>query len=233
MNLAQFMTYVSSMGVPRAYPNNLAPATDMLQFAGVQPIVLTNNTQTSASVVNPTANNLLELAALHNTLLVGTQAISTGTGDDTTSGLPTSVVKKPWLDAPDGSLPFDFGGAVALGGVGTTVIVPMTPGVALYSFRVPTGYDGVINAYSWNFTGGGFTDGSGDLVGQIFRNTAAVRNYDAMLNERGTTTIPRNTAPIRIYSNDLITLQVQHASNGLLAGDIVGSFVGYFYPNAS
>ena len=32
---------------------------------------------------------------------------------------------------------------------------------------MPLGYDGVINAYSWNFLGASFVDGSGDIVVQI------------------------------------------------------------------
>ena len=35
---------------------------------------------------------------------------------------------------------------------------------------VPDGYDGVINAYSWNFTGGGFAQGGGDLQAQVLNN---------------------------------------------------------------
>jgi hypothetical protein len=175
--------------------------------------------------LNNAANDLSELAILHNQLLTTGKLIITGTGGDT-APLPTySTVRRPWLDAPEGAVPFDPQTAVALGAVGTIVTV--------VSLTVPDGYDGVINAYSWNFTGAGFVEGSGDLIAQVLRNTAAVRNYDNILVEKGTIAQPRPISPLRVYSGQIISLTVNHVANPLLVGNLVASFVGYFYPSAS
>lgn len=233
MNLADWYQYVAAM---EAYNAANIPAGLQIQQGNAQvvyPATSTNAATTNATVVNSQASELLNLAALHNTLLVNGQLIATGTGDNTVSPLPTGIIKKPWLDAPPGALPYDFGGSVALGAVGSSVIVPMTAGQTTYSFVVPSGYDGVINAWSWNFTGGGFVDGSGDLQAQIYRNGAVIRGFDNVTVQKGTIGIPRQVPPIRVFSGDVISLQVNHLANGLLAGNIVGSFVGYFYPNAS
>jgi hypothetical protein len=209
---------------PNVAGSNLGPANIATALQSLFPQVPATNS-TNASTVNQTANQLLELAAMHQLLLVNQQAIATGTGDNTVSPLPTSTVKKPWLDAPDGSVPFDPEEAIVLGVVGTTtVVVTMT---------VPQGYDGVINGFNWNFTGGGFVQGSGDLQAQILRNGVPVRNYDNILTERGSYEIARPIAPMRIWSNDVIELVVNHIANGLLSGNLLGGFVGWFYPNAS
>jgi hypothetical protein len=95
---------------------------------------------------------------------------------------------------------------------------------------VPDGMDGVINRLSWNFTGGGFVQGSGDIQAQLFRNGAAVRNFDNMLVEKGSIGTARPISPIRVYAGQIITLVVNHLANGLLNGNLVGSLVGYYYP---
>jgi hypothetical protein len=183
---------------------------------------------TNASSTNAVANNLLELATLHNTLLVGSALIGTGQGDGTTSADPTTTIKRPWIDEPDGAVPFDPEIAVALPPAATIptqyVIVTLT---------VPQGYDGVIKGFNWNFTGGGFVQGDGSLQAQILRNGVPVRNYDNILTERGTYQTARPISPLRIYSLDVIQLVVNHLANGLLSGNLLGGFVGYFYPSAS
>lgn len=184
-----------------------------------------NGTATNTTSLNQQANGLLELANLHNTLLTANQLVASGTGDDASRQLPTAVVARPWLESPEGSIPFDPQIVVVLPGVGTAATV--------VTLVVPEGNDGVINAYSWNFTGGGFVQGSGDIVVQILRNGAAVRNYDNILVEKGTIASPRTISPLRVYSGQTIQLVVTHANNALLNGNVVGCFSGYFYPSMS
>jgi hypothetical protein len=148
--------------------------------------------------------------------------IVTGASIDPVITPPTLTVKKPWLDEPDGSASFDFQGGVALPAAGAMATV--------LQFTVPDGTDGVIKGLSWNFTGGGFVQFSGDLVVQILRNGAAIRNYDHILNEKGTLQFPRPVSPIRIFANQVITMTIQNNSL-VLTGNVVGGFSGYFYPN--
>ncbi len=213
------------VGVPTgvyldAYGRPIGGVVDPRLHDGTQTGVVTDRVD-----YNTQANELNELAVLHNTLLCSNLLVSSGTGDNPAAQLPTYTVKRPWLDMPEGGVPFDPQYSVALGVVGTTVTV--------VTLVVPEGYDGVINAYSWNFTGGGFVQGSGDLVAQVLRNGAAVRNYDNILVEKGSIQTPRPISPLRIFSNQIITLVVNHAANGLLNGNVVGCFSGYFYPSMS
>ncbi len=184
-----------------------------------------NVTATTLSTVNTNAAVLNELALLHANKIAALNLISTGTGSDAAKQDPTYTVKRPWLDAPDGAVPFDEANAAALGVVGVTTVV--------VSHTFPDGYDGVINAFSANFTGGGFVQGSGDLIFQLQRDGVPIRNYNNILVEKGTIGIPRVIAPLRGYSKQTISLVVIHAANGLLAGNVVGSLVGYDYPSES
>lgn len=198
-------------------------------IVGMQmPTLGTNLSDTTANSVNQQANQLSELSALHNTLLVGGQLISTGTGDNTSAPLPTTTVKRPWIDEPDGAVPFDPEYSVALPPGAT---IPHTYVVA--TLTVPQGYDGVIKGFNWNYTGGGFVQGDGSLQAQILRNGIPVRNYDNILTERGSYETARPISPLRIYSLDIIQLVVNHLANTILSGNLLGGFVGYFYPSAS
>lgn len=181
---------------------------------------------TDGTTLNSVAVSLQSLALLHMTSL---GALATG---EPTSGLTPKIpeylsVKKPWIDEPDGSQSFDKQNGTALPPAG---IGPGSSATVL-QFTVPDGFDGVIKWFAWNFTGGGFIQFSGDIVVQLFRNNAAVQNYDNILNEKGTLQFPRPISPIRIFANQIITLRVSHPSNVTLNGDVVGTLSGYFYPN--
>jgi hypothetical protein len=68
-------------------------------------------------------------------------------------------------------------------------------------------------------------------VAQVLRDGSPVRNYENIVVEKGSVAIPRPIAPLRIFSGQTINLVVNHVSNILLNGNMVGSFVGYFYPS--
>jgi len=183
---------------------------------------------TNALTVNQAATSLLELASLHNTLLTDNSLIATGTGDDKAKQDPTYVVRRPWLDGPQGLIPFDEQQAVPL----PNLVLP-SGNTEVVAHVVPDGYDGVINAYSWNFTGGGFTEGSGDLIVQLLRDGIPIRNYENITVEKGTIATARPISPLRIYSKQRISLVINHVANPLLNGNVNGSLVGYDYPAMS
>lgn len=179
---------------------------------------------TDATSLNNQATALSELAALHAQYLVSANLISSGTGANPIQTDPVAAIRRPWLDPPEGFVSFDQAGITLVGAPGTiSTVVTLT---------VPDGYDGVINALSWNYTGGGFAQGSGDLIVQILRNSAPIRNYDNITFEKGSIQQPRAISPIRIYSRQVITMVVNHAANLLLVESVIGSFLGYFYPSA-
>src|ERR1035437_42487 len=228
--MSQWLSY-DDEGYPIVSAAGLPSTNVVVQPSGLNFVWPSGGDYTNPSSLNQNANALLELADLHNTVLGVGQAIATGTGGGNNPNgqgaknpIPT-YAKRPWLDMPDGAMSFDQQLAIGMPAVlGTAVIV---------SLVVPSGYDGVINAYSWNFTGGGFVQGSGDLQVQMLRNGAAIRNYDNILMEKGSISVPRPISPMRIYSGQVIQLVINHLVNGLLAGNVIGSFSGYFYPSMS
>lgn len=175
-----------------------------------------------------TLDDLAELATLHQVKLGGGGFFNQITPD--TAGYQgagsgtTEVVRRPWLEEPDGSVPFDEQGGVVL---------PASPSndTIVLSFQVPDGFDGVINAVSNNFLGGGFVGFSGDIIWRILADGRAIRNFENIRAEKGTVEQPRKVSPIRIYSRQTVEYVVNHAANGLLNGQVICSATGYFYPS--
>ncbi len=167
--------------------------------------------------------HLQELSAMYyNTLGVNSFLASKA---DSLASLGTQVTLKPWIDEPEGSVPFDEQNGIALPliGAGDTVVL---------TFVVPIGYDGVIKWLSNNFLGGGFVGFSGDIVWRLFADNKTIRNFSNIQAEKGTPGIPRQISPIRIYSGQTITYTVNHVANVALNGQVVCSLVGYIYPTA-
>ena len=149
----------------------------------------------------------------------------------TYQGIYQGGVDYPWTKQPPNSRPFDFQQEISTPAVDTifhNVININNENCIL----VPVGYDGVINSYSCNFTGGGFVDGSGDLVWRITRNGNPIKNFEFILTERGDPNQPIKVNDIRIYSGDRVQFLINHANNPALSiGYIICDLGGYFYPN--
>jgi hypothetical protein len=173
------------------------------------------------------SQSLQELAAMHQEVLgvkgflfAYEQAANSGGFLSGANG----IVLRPWIDEPEGSVPFDEQGGITLPAIG--------PGFStVLSFQVPLGYDGVIKYLSNNFLGGGFVDFSGDIVWQILADNRPIRNFSNIRANKGTTGIPRPVSPIRIYSGQVISYVVNHFANIGLAGQVVVSLTGYLYPS--
>lgn len=160
-----------------------------------------------------------ELANLHQLSVKGADILEVQNPSE------NIVVKRPWIDEPSGSVSFDEQGGVtlsALPDVGAQIVL---------TFIVPNGFDGVIKNLSNNVNFGGFVQFSGDLVWRLKQNGRPIKNYSNILAEKGSTQAPRIVSPIRIYSGDIITWEVEHVSNPLLAGQIICSLGGYTYPS--
>lgn len=166
---------------------------------------------------------LYELAALHQKVV---KNIGTTYAADPDPANGQIVIKRPWLDEPSGSVPIDEQNGLALPAVGAGDSVVLT-------FVCPDGFDGVIKKISNNVNFGGFVQFSGDIIWRILDNNRAIRGFNAIQNEKGTTATPRDISPIRIYSGHTYTYVVNHAANGALAGQTICSFGGYIYPSRS
>lgn len=129
----------------------------------------------------------------------------------------------PWLYPPPGFRSFDWVRSIATPAVGveTTVL----------GFSVPVGFDGVIRRISNNFTGGGFIQGSGDLIWRIRVNNRVVQNFGAILTEFGSISQPREIDGIVVRAGQAVTYSVT-CSNAALSGGsyVVCCFSGYYWP---
>ena len=102
--------------------------------------------------------------------------------------------------------------------------------VPVVQFTVPDGYNGVIKKIENNLTGGGFVDGSGDIIWQILLDDIPAKNYDTILTERGDPNAPVGISPIFIFSGQTISYVVNHLNNATLTGYTIAGLVGYFFP---
>lgn len=105
--------------------------------------------------------------------------------------------------------------------------------VAIIQFTVPAGRNGVINRIANNFVGGGWVEGSGDIVWRVLVDGTpppGATSYDNILGSLGS---PANPVPIsgfRIFENQVITL-VAFNNAVVVAGQKVGGrLMGYLYP---
>jgi len=169
---------------------------------------------------------LEELAGLHQELLGNRGLLNTISGDQGIPGqnYPVNIeTKNPWLDEPPGAQPFDPQESISLpAAAGDTVVLTML---------VPAGYDGVINEMSCNFTGGGFTQGSGDIIWSLRVDGKPYPNFGIITNEKGTPLQGRKIGRIRVYSGQRVQWLVNHVANLALNGNVICSLTGYFYPS--
>jgi len=135
----------------------------------------------------------------------------------------------PWIKMPPQGKRFSPIGSIALptSGYGTDQVVTQ--------FRVPLGYDGVINYIVQTYTGQGFQEGSGDLTWRIQLNQRWVKNYGNTTTQIGTLTQgPQSpNSLIIIQSNQLVTYYVNvaaSAASNLMGGRIICAFFGYWWP---
>ncbi len=101
------------------------------------------------------------------------------------------------------------------------------------TFKVPTGYDGVITSIVNMYTGAGFVEGSGNLTWRIMVGRRWGRNLGSIQTTLGSLTspCPLFRGGIRVCSQQVCTYYVNHAvASALAGGRIVCAFFGWFYP---
>ena len=131
----------------------------------------------------------------------------------------------PWSEPPENFQPFDFAGVIDT----PAISGPLTDSLVL-SFQVPRGFDGVVKDLSHNVTGGGFVEGSGDLVWRLRVDNQYVKNYGRITVQFGTIAEPRATYGIVLRSGQTFRYLVANAAYGVGGTKIVCSARGWFYP---
>ncbi len=106
--------------------------------------------------------------------------------------------------------------------------------VQILSFRVPEGYDGVLNRVVTNYSGNGFTEFSGDIVWRVLVGLRYAKGLGAITNTYGdyqtAFLVPGTSWPL--VSGQTVTLMAQVAvGNPLVGGVISAGAFGYFYPH--
>lgn len=179
--------------------------------------------------LNDSAHSLANLAAWHHQTITrlglltadqDTQSTQPAGGESN----PIVASHRPWIDEPPGSVPFDEQGVFTLPASNSTTDHPVL------TVTVPQGFDGVINYISNNTTAAGFPEGSGELIWKILINGRPVRNFGNILVSKGTPAQGRIVSPIRVFSGDVIAYTVENPT-GALAGQVICSLNGYFYPS--
>jgi len=114
---------------------------------------------------------------------------------------------------------------VALPAIGASAVI--------VQFLVPEGRNGIVNRFANVFVGGGFTEGSGGVVWQLFQDFtvgAVVPNFDNIVSSLGSVNNAKVLNGIRIKENQLVTLVVKNVSI-VVSGQLVGGLLGGFtYP---
>jgi len=141
------------------------------------------------------------------------------------------VVRPIWLDPPTNWENIDQINYALLPAIGATVII--------LSFQVPIGRNGVINRVANNFVGGGWVEGTGDVIWKILVDGAPPPGATSYASIAASLGSPANPVPIsgfRIFENQVLTLVAFNNPAGpdggvVVAGQRVGGrLLGYLYP---
>lgn len=134
-----------------------------------------------------------------------------------------STIQPPWVMPPVEFNPID---------VYTYVPLPAaTFQAVVVQFKVPAGNNGIIHTYGMNFVGGGFVEGTGDVVWQILRDGLAIKGYGNILGSLGNPSSPtRHPSGFRIFENQTITLVVKNVGVIAAGQKSGGRFMGWYYP---
>jgi hypothetical protein len=137
----------------------------------------------------------------------------------------------PWIYQPTNWENIDQINYVLLPAIGSTVTI--------ISYVVPPGRNGIINKVACNFVGGGWVEGSGDVIWRILVDGTpppGATSYDSILASLGNPSNPTGIAGFRIFENQVITLVALNNPGGANGGVVVagqrvgGRFAGWNYP---
>ena len=106
--------------------------------------------------------------------------------------------------------------------------------LAVLTFEVPVGFDGVITSNANRFVGAGFAEGSGDIEWRVQLSRRYAPDYGLVLTSLGDLTSPVSFSGggIRVYSHQVIRYIARITNFALLDpnGRILCALSGWFYP---
>jgi len=137
----------------------------------------------------------------------------------------------PWIYQPTNWENVDKINYALLPAIGSTTTI--------VSYTVPAGRNGIINKVACNFVGGGWVEGSADVVWRILVDGTpppGATDYDNIIASLGSPASPTGIAGFRFFENQVVTVvgfnNPGGASGGVVvAGQRVGArLVGWNYP---
>ena len=137
----------------------------------------------------------------------------------------------PWIYQPVNWENVDQINYALLPAIGSTAII--------ITYVVPPGRNGIINKVACNFVGGGWVEGSGDVVWRILVDGTpppGATSYDSILASLGGPSQPTGIAGFRFFENQVLTFVAFNnpaGANGgvVVAGQRVGArLTGWNYP---
>jgi hypothetical protein len=138
----------------------------------------------------------------------------------------TPVALPPWFAPIPGSIWFDATAIVNIPANGPANVVTVV------SQQIPPGYSGLVRKIANVALYGGFVDGSGWLIWQIFIDNFAVRNYGNITAQLGATNAPSETW-IEVPSGSTVSWLVQSAIQAPPGGaQTVCRLSGWYWPSA-
>jgi len=138
---------------------------------------------------------------------------------------PPAVTLPPHLFPPAGAQSKNLANYVPINAPGSGYQV-------IFAFTVPMGMRLVLNQIGNNWVGGGFEDGSGDLIWQIWDNGNPIEDFDDILGSLGSVAQPSFMAPIIFEEGHTVSFVVANApGSGILAdsGQVGATLRGWYY----
>ena len=130
----------------------------------------------------------------------------------------------PHLFRPHQAEPYNWANSIVLPAASTTPVA--TP---VLTFKVPTGYNGVI-LHLVNMITTGYLEGSGELVWSLLEGVRPVKNFGRIVTTQGSLQTPWPVYGVRIRADQTYTFTVQNygvIGGGIQAIAVVG---GYYWP---
>lgn len=102
--------------------------------------------------------------------------------------------------------------------------------VTVLAYTVPNGYRGAIRWLAIVAVGGGFIDGTGNVIWRIKRNQQWVQGYEMLTAQIGSWAEP-NPAPLEVQENETYTVTVEVPATGTPQSGTTGArFRGWLQP---
>ena len=140
----------------------------------------------------------------------------------------SGLILPPHLYPPAGAQPKNLAGYISVPAPGSapTSIGPKFP------YLVPTTMRAVFNQVGNNFVGGGFTEGTGSLIWQIWDNGDPIEDFENIDFSLGNVAQPTWTAPIIFEEGHLVDFVIINPVGGPIpadSGQVGATLRGWLY----